>query len=139
MIIAIVGAEEKKFTLRGKSRALTLIHRLISDPQVDEVISGECPLGGVDIWARDLTQHLGKKFTPYPPRTNNWPGFSERNMKMAKRADVTHCITVNKLPPQFKGRQFTLCYHCQRDDHVKSGGCWMMKKAKRGQLHIIAN
>jgi hypothetical protein len=37
--------------------------------------------------------------------------------------------------------KFDLCYHCGTKDHVKSGGCWTVKYArklgKQGKVIII--
>lgn len=140
MIIGIVGAEEAKFTPEGKRRAVALITKLVSDPSVMEVVSGACHLGGVDIWAAEIGRELGKKVTEFPPKTLDWSGgYKPRNLQIARRSDVVHCITVDSLPPSFDGMKFDSCYHCHRNNHVKSGGCWTMKRAKIGMLHVICN
>jgi hypothetical protein len=36
---------------------------------------------------------------------------------------------------------FEMCYHCMSDTHVKSGGCWTVKYAKKigkeGEVLVI--
>jgi hypothetical protein len=142
VIIGIVGSEAAKFTPGGEKAAKLLIRALISPPSVIEVVSGDCHLGGIDIWAQEVTEKLGKKFTAFTPAKRNWEnGYRPRNLRIAHRSDEVHCITVRRLPPGFEGMTHALCYHCNTDTHVKSGGCWTMKQARRegkkGILHVI--
>ena len=144
MIIGIVGSEESKFTTAGKEDAIKRIIELICDPTVDEVVSGECHLGGVDIWTRECAERLGKKFTAFAPKTLSWEnGYKPRNLQIARRSDICVCITVRHLPRAYTGMTFDSCYHCHTDTHVKSGGCWTMKQAakmgKRTKLIVVEN
>ena len=131
MILGIVGSEEKKFTplgiLRAKSRILNLFD--IYDPE--EVVSGACPLGGIDIWTEELARQMNRRVKVFPPKFNDWNrGFKPRNIKIAERSDLVICITIDKLPEDFSGLKFPFCYHCLTGKHVKSGGCWTMKYAR---------
>jgi hypothetical protein len=138
MIIGIVGSEAAKFTPEGEKAAKQLIRKLVSNPAVREVVSGNCHLGGIDIWAEEIAKELGKKFTAFTPVKKSWEGgYRQRNMRIASRSDEVHCITVRRLPPDYDGMRFPLCYHCKTDTHIKSGGCWTMKRAKKGILHVI--
>jgi hypothetical protein len=143
VIAGIVGAEAKKFTLYGQAQARTLIRKIVSDPQVTEVCSGECHLGGVDIWAREITEQLDKKFTPFAPLARGWEWYRRRNLQIARHSDVVHSIVVPYLPVGFTGDRFLYCYHCKQEvnNHVKSGACWTMREAirmgKRGVLHVV--
>jgi hypothetical protein len=144
VIIGIVGSEAAKFTPRGKAYAITLLRKLINRPEVREVVSGGCHLGGIDIWAEDVAIEYGKALTVFHSKQNNWAyGYMPRNLQIARCSDLVCCITVDRLPESYTGSRFVLCYHCKTDKHVKSGGCWTMKKAielgKIGQLHIIQN
>lgn len=143
MIVGIVGSEEAKFTDVGKIRAIAVIEKLIERPEVEEVVSGQCHLGGIDIWAIQIAFAHGKKITEFPPRRQSWEFYRRRNLLIAERSHEVHCITVNVLPIHFMGMTFPLCYHCGTRDHVKSGGCWTMKKAiemgKVGELHVVSN
>ena len=137
-----MGHEAAKFTPAGIAAARALITQLLSD--LDAVcVSGACHLGGIDIWAAEIARDLGRKLIEYPPETLHWEnGFRERNIRIAERSDIVHCIVVNQLPESFAGRRFEYCYHCHTSDHVKSGGCWTRKYCehtlgKRGQTHII--
>lgn len=144
MRVGIVGAERAKFTKTGKNRACRLIGEILSDPGVTEVVSGACHLGGVDNWAAEIGKEKKIAVKEFPPANLSWlDGYRPRNLRIVERSDVVHCITVDKLPEDFAGMRFELCYHCGSKDHVKSGGCWTMKKAreegKKGKLHIIRN
>lgn len=139
MRIGIVGSEAAKFTPESEAAARSLIREIIAHPEVTEVCSGDCHLGGIDQWAREECEKVGKSFTGYPPKVHNWEqGYKPRNLQIAK-SDVVHCITVDKLPETYTGMRFSRCYHCNTNEHVKSGGCWTMIRAKKGILHVIKN
>lgn len=142
--VGIVGHEEAKFTALGRDRAIAKIRELLSRDGVEQVVSGACHLGGIDIWAMEVGEELGLVRTEYPPARLTWiGGYKERNMQIADRADVVYSLVVNELPKDFKGMRFDLCYHCLTKDHVKSGGCWTAHYAKRqgkpGHIIIIPN
>jgi hypothetical protein len=139
MIIGIVGSEEAKFTPLGKERAKEKIWDIVKAERTLEVWSGGCHLGGIDIWAKEITLEVGKPFKEFLPKNLTWSGgYKERNLQIAK-ADIVYCITVDKLPEDFHGMKFEFCYHCGTKDHVKSGGCWTMKKSSCGILSVIRN
>ena len=139
MIIGIVGSEKAKFSSIGEEKALQLLRDIISQPEVSEVVSGGCHLGGIDIWAIQIAKELGVKTTEFIPEHLSWEFYKKRNLLIARRSDVVHCITVDRLPDSFKGMKFDFCYHCKTDTHIKSGGCWTMKQAVHGILHVIQN
>ena len=148
--LAIVGAEEAKFTKKGKAEALRTIRHLILNV-ADEfgevtVISGACHLGGVDVWAEQVAKKLGVKFRAYPPKQLSWAGgYRERNLQIARACDLIACIVVARYPDNYTGMKFSGCYHCPKDfeSHVKSGGCWTAKQAvkmgKRSLTVVISN
>lgn len=130
MRIGIVGAEGAKFTPCGESCARALIRSLLQPG--DEVVSGGCHLGGIDIWAIEEAHALDLYCHQYLPSVLSWEaGYKPRNILIAQNSDYVVCIAVNKLPPEFRGMQHRLCYHCGTSDHVKSGGCWTTKYARR--------
>lgn len=144
MKLGIVGSEKAKFTEKGRTRARRLIRSLVSEPGVEMVISGACHLGGIDKWAVEIGKKSGVRVKEFKPAVQSWQeGYKARNLQIAEASDIVHCITVDRLPADYSGMRFALCYHCRKTDHVKSGGCWTMKKArelgKKGILHIIRN
>lgn len=140
MIAGIVGSEAAKFTQAGKKEAMGLITYILTRPGVTEVVSGGCHLGGIDIWAEEIGRELGLAVTVYTPKSLSWEkGYKPRNLKIASRSDVVHCITVKRLPDSYTGMRFKLCYHCGSSNHIKSGGCWTMRQAKVGLLYILEN
>jgi len=111
--------------------------------EVDKGVSGACPLGGVDVWAKQIADAIGKPFEEFPPKTNEWAtGFKPRNLQIAEASTEVHCIVVAELPASYRGMRFAQCYHCNATNHVKSGGCWTAKQAmrmgRRACWHIIA-
>lgn len=142
MRVGIVGSEEAKFTMIGRVTAQSMIVELIE--RADEVVSGGCHLGGVDIWAKELAICSYIPFKEFMPKRRSWSGgYRERNLQIAEYSDVVYCITVDRLPPRFDGMKFDLCYHCKTKDHVKSGGCWTVRQAirmgKRGNVFVVTN
>jgi hypothetical protein len=132
-VIGIVGSEGAKFTAATEKQARKLIRREIKGAKM--VVSGACHLGGIDIWAREEAEAMGIPVKEYAPKHRTWDGsggYKARNMKIAKRSDRVTCITVRTLPEGYTIRGFELyCYHCGTDRHVKSGGCWTTKYARK--------
>ena len=141
MRIAIVGHAADKFTPETEAGARQIIRQLLADP-ADICISGQCPLGGVDIYAVEEAVKLGRTYTEFPPKTRHWStGYAPRNLLIAKNCDIIHVLVVSEYPPGYDGMHFGSCYHCHTTDHIKSGGCWTAKKAlgmgKQAEWHII--
>lgn len=144
MKVGVVGAEASKFTALGEARARVIILEILSDPNVEVAISGHCHLGGVDIWLEQEAKKLGIPLDIYPPAVLKWEqGFKPRNLKIVRASDIVHVIVVKQLPIDFKGMKFYYCYHCNKSDHIKSGGCWTAEQAikigKTGVWHIVDN
>jgi len=138
MVIGIVGSEEKKFTKETEEKAKTAIRELL--PFYTKIVSGGCHLGGIDIWAIELAKEFNKETEEFLPKTKSWFDYKDRNIKIAIASDVVVCITVKSLPPGYKEQGFEkFCYHCNTYGHIKSGGCWTLKYAKKiGKTgHII--
>lgn len=162
--VGIVGAEAAKFTPRGEQAVRTLIQQILGPPG-RVLVSGGCPLGGVDIWAEQeyaLLRTLNLEERPAPvihhPREPNWSkGFQPRNRLIARDSAILHNIVVDRYITGYGGRRWDreggtpLCYHCERrkrerklltyQAHVKSGGCWTAieaeKLGKEVQWHIV--
>lgn len=143
MRVGIVGSEAAKFTLETEQSARGQIRRLIAGASL--VVSGQCHLGGIDIWAIEEAKAAGIPTREYPPAKLSWEGgYKQRNLLIAHNSDMVACITVKELPPSYTGMRFTQgCYHCGTSarHHIKSGGCWTMKQAaragKRTELVVI--
>lgn len=146
--IGIVGNGTDKFTEETKQEAFEIIEELLR-PVEAVLVSGHSPVGGIDIWAEEVADALGK--TPeqrliFAADSNNWGtgyGFKARNIDIAKNSDHVHVIVVREYPPDYTGRRWDECYHCykQRPPHVKSGACWTAKRAqgysKPATWHIL--
>ena len=137
MFIGIVGHEAAKFDADTEAAAREIIRFLLADPN-DVLVSGHCPIGGVDIWAEEEAQSLGRQMVIYPPAENSWEGgFKPRNLQIAEISDIVHCIVVSELPASYTGRRFNFCYHCRRSNHIKSGGCWTALRCKQHEWWIL--
>lgn len=129
MKIGIVGSEAAKFTSDTQEKARETIRSIIADAEL--VISGHCHLGGIDIWAIEEAKKLGIPTVEYPPAILQWSGgYRERNLQIARASDIVVCITIKEFPADYTGKRFVYCYHCKTDTHIKSGGCWTVKKAE---------
>lgn len=137
MIIGIVGSEQAKFTPRTEAAARDVIRQFLASGKYAGVTSGDCHLGGVDIYAREIAKEMRLPFRGFPPAVHRWegtakePGYHQRNMSIARLADHVICITLRELPPDYLGMRFPLCYHCRTSNHIKSGGCWTVKYAAK--------
>lgn len=131
MKIGVVGSEGIKFTPRTESICRALIRDLLEYHEPITVVSGECHLGGVDLFAKEEALRMGHKFVGFPPKNLQWStGYKPRNIQIAEASDEVWCFTVAELPEGYTGMRFKLCYHCGTNEHVKSGGCWTVKYAK---------
>lgn len=132
MRVGIVGSEALKFTSSTEATARDVIRKLLQRPGVEAVISGACHLGGVDVFAIEEGRKLGIATIEYPPTVLSWEqGYKPRNIAIANNSDEVYCVTVDVLPKGYNGMQFEICYHCGTRTHVKSGGCWTVKYARR--------
>lgn len=158
--LGIVGSEAAKFTVDTEALARAAIRELIRKYKPATVVSGACPLGGIDIWAIEEAKKNGFALAghtvlglEFPPEVQQWDppgkiGFKTRNLSIAKYSDIVVCITVKELPPGYSGMKFDRCYHHKRKSdgadvpHVKSGGCWTVAQAalkgKHTELVVIS-
>jgi hypothetical protein len=138
--IAIIGHAADKFTPFSEARAKAKIIALLGPSDV--LISGGCHLGGVDIWAEQLAEKFGNQTIIHRPAKRGWyGGYKDRNLKIARDADVVHVIVAEEYPAEHRGLKFDYCYHCKSKDHIKSGACWTaiqaQKLGKAAHWHII--
>jgi len=140
MKVAIVGHAFDKFDTKTSYLAIKNIEEIISKHNPDLVISGDCPIGGIDVWAEMISNDYGNPFRSYSPDVKQWNpfgqyGFKKRNLDIAKNCDVLYNIVVRDWPKDFTGDKYK-DYHCLKHEemkdhpHVKSGGCWTAWKAK---------
>lgn len=130
--VGLVGSEGAKFTPATEVKARKMIREILDIEGATEVVSGGCHLGGIDIWAIEEAVRLEIPTTEFLPAKLTWEGgYKYRNLQIARYADLVYCITVAKLPPGYTGMRFDYCYHCGTDAHVKSGGCWTTKQARK--------
>jgi len=120
--VAIVGSSGGKLDSYEKFGAMKAIIKIIKEHQNPTLISGRSPLGGIDVLAEMYADEFKIPKLIFPPVTENWEGYKNRNLAIAAECDVLYCITTR--------RKKIFCYHCKDGSHEKSGGCWTMKKAK---------
>jgi len=88
MKIAIVGAEESKWTKEQKKKAIKKINGIFhswryateeNSPKLKSslllhitLVSGHCPKGGVDIWAELIADELKIRKKIYPAEVHQW-------------------------------------------------------------------
>ena|SRR6478609_8074860 len=81
--LAIVGSQAKAWNLGDEARIKAVIWAMIQIFNPDEVISGESPGGGVDIWAKEVCEEKDIPYRGYPAETRDWAGFRARNIAIA--------------------------------------------------------
>ena len=130
MIVGIVGHESAKFTALTEQLARRAIRDIIKD--AEEVVSGGCHLGGIDEWAIEEADALQIPRVIHFPKVRSWEGgYKQRNILIAEHADAVYSIVVAEYPEGYAGMRFPMCYHCGTRDHIKSGGCWTAKHARK--------
>jgi len=108
MKVAIVGHAADKFSPAAEKAVKEYIREVISGRVFTHVISGECPLGGVDIWAHEIADELDVEFISKAPKENTWEGgFKPRNIAMARECDALYNIVVSHYPLNYKGKYYS--------------------------------
>lgn len=136
MKIGFVGNGSDKFTSVGERTARAIIREFLVGNDVEAMVSGHSPVGGIDIWAEEEANKLGIPLDLKIPQIQQWNppggyGYKARNLDIARDSDELHVIVARDYPSGYTGRRFTFCYHCKNSDHVKSGGCWTGKQAQK--------
>lgn len=148
MNLGIVGHEQAKFTTHTEQLARDAILSLILQYLPDYIVSGRCPLGGVDIYAEQIAHDLSIPTIIHEPKLLRWrgtkylPGYYDRNLLIARDSDICVCIVLRDYTPTYTGMRFSHCYHCdshfpRNPTHIKSGGCWTAWKCTKRKWVII--
>ena len=142
--IGLVGHGQDKFDIRTESIAKEIIYNLLDDAEKIHgniiMVSGHSPAGGIDIWAEEIAISLGILLDLKVPKQQKWDsyyGYKQRNLDIASSCDILHIIVVKDYTENYNKQRFDLCYHCKTTDHVKSGGCWTGKQAKKLGKEVI--
>jgi hypothetical protein len=149
--IAIVGPQASKWTPEKEALAKVKILEILGNTNV--LISGHCPLGGIDIWAEEMAKENNIETLIFKPQTNQWSdeiveigdekvkgfedigykakiklkGYKSRNIDIAEACDALYCI----IPYRFG----LFCTHHKDEqdqtDHPNNGGCWTRQYARK--------
>jgi hypothetical protein len=103
--LAIVGSVASAWNTRGFDQALGVITGVLTVINPGLVISGDSPKGGIDGAAERLAKRMGFEFKPYPPKTLDWKGYSERNLQMAQDCDIL--VSIRSRQSQTYGSGWT--------------------------------
>ena len=142
MKLGIVGPEQAKFTSATERLARQAIRDAAERHGATALVSGHCPLGGVDIFAEEEAAALGLRMIVYAPTTMSWGGpggYRERNIAIARTSDLVVMVALQELPAGYRGEDFGECYHCKgrNPPHVKSGGCWTAWRCRQREWVVI--
>jgi len=103
------------------------------DLKTTEIITGDAQ--GIDRLVSQLDSDCN--VTVIKAKYNQWipAGYKERNMKIAQLADYIYTIATKKIHDR-------RCYHCDEQNHDRTGGCWTRRYAidklgKEGDVIII--
>jgi hypothetical protein len=140
--LGVVGPEQAKFTSATEALARAAIREAAVRHGATALVSGHCPLGGVDIFAEEEAAFMGLRMVVHAPRTLSWGGpggYKARNMAIARDSDLVLMVALRELPHGFRGMEFEDCYHCKgrNPPHVKSGGCWTAWRCREREWVII--
>jgi hypothetical protein len=140
--LAIVGHAQDKFTPETESIARDLILESILYYSPDNVVSGHCHLGGVDIYAEEIATGISIPTIIHKPKSLSWSGpggYRDRNLLIAHDSSLTLVVVVSSYPSHYRGQRFKSCYHCHNRNpaHVKSGGCYTAWQSKQRKWIII--
>jgi len=124
MKIGIVGSSKCPYN----ADSIFFIKNIIdSYPPDTTFISGGAK--GVDVIVEDICELMGRTIIIHNPRTNNWAGFKERNIRIADMSDEVVSVAL-----KYSGNR---CYHCNSISHDKTAGCWTMNKCKKGRVVVF--
>ena len=133
MKVAIVGTS--RLDTDELTRANEEIAKIIERCNIigDTLITGDatgvdtlvaCHSGEIDV---EIIKTRNKHWAPH--------GYKDRNQKIAQKADYVYSIATKKIKDK-------RCYHCDEQNHDRTGGCWtkryaMDKLHKDGETIII--
>jgi len=135
MKIAIVGTS--RLDSDDTSNALSAIEKILDENKsnINGIITGDA--SGIDELVRVF---LGDDYdvTVCKAKDKKWEGnngFKQRNISIAELADKVYSIATKKIKDK-------RCYHCNEQNHDRTGGCWTKKYAmdklhKDGETIII--
>ena len=130
--IAIVGADGRKWTENDPELVKYIIRHILTKYDNPTLISGHCPLGGVDLWAEEVAKELQIPMRIFKPKQNAWKFYKQRNIQIAEFCDVLYDIEPLKSCRFCGGlgvRGEKTCSFCEGDG-AYSGGTWTLKYAK---------
>lgn len=122
MRIAIVGAS--KLTENEERDAQQFCGLMMNQwlKEYDDLVIISGGAKGVDSIAENCARNLNITTMIFHPEAQNKGEYKIRNMKIAKQCDKLFCLPANL--------RNTPCYHCDTDEHERSGGCWTANMAK---------
>lgn len=132
MKVAIVGSS--RLTIKERDEVIHQIGLIIDKHPNSEFITGDAE--GVDKVVRVM---LSTEFNLTVETANNkrWDddGYKSRNIRIAEKADIIYSIATKKIKDK-------RCYHCDEQNHDRTGGCWtkrfaMDKLHKPGETIVI--
>ena len=137
MKIGIVGAQEDKWSSEQKRICETKIRQILSVSRDAILVSGHCPLGGIDIWSEQIADSLGIKKEIHPAPAKQWNdvhyfsevehkslvlrGYRSRNIQIAEASDILYVISpkcLQNCPKCMPGKLGATA------GHVWNGGLW---------------
>ncbi len=128
-VIGIVGSSKANYSQSN----VDFIMNVINDYPKDTIfVTGDAI--GIDNIVHTICEKLKRKITVIYSVINEWGnenngGFKHRNIRIAKMCDKIISIAL----PLSKES----CYHCNRDDHEKTAGCYTGRLNGNYEVKII--
>ncbi len=124
-IIGIVGSSNMPINDDAEEFILKIIKEI---PLYDVIVTGDA--SGVDFLVRTLCIENNRMCSPIYSKEQNFNnGYKKRNQIIADYCDkiTSVALPVTKTP----------CYHCGRDDHERTGGCYTGKLNGNYEVRIF--
>lgn len=77
---------------------------------------------GIDTIVNNVCNNEGIKIKVFPPSKPEWNEYKIRNKNIAESSELVISIAL-------KGKGY--CYHCNKDTHEKTAGCWTRNYAEK--------
>ena len=122
-ILAIVGSSKAT-----EKYHYDFIENYISKlPEDVIIITGDAD--GVDLCVRLGCQKYSRSYSTIYSKEKTKESFKQRNQVIANYADRVISMALPKTK--------TSCYHCNRDSHERTGGCWTGKMNGNYQVIVL--
>ena len=126
MKVGIVGSSKAQLN----EKSIRFVEDIVLEYPIDTTfVSGGA--SGIDEIVEMVCMVVDRKIIIHKPKTNDWEGYKERNLIIAKECDKVICVALRSKDKD------SYCYHCGSEDHIKTGGCYTARRCKEFEVKIL--